>query len=29
MDHDAGERVVSHDELPTQVAKPDSFLTHD
>jgi hypothetical protein len=29
LDHDARQRVVPHDELPTQVAKPDSLLTHD
>ena len=29
VDHDARQRVVPHDELPAQVAKPDSLLTHD
>jgi hypothetical protein len=29
VDHDPRERVFPHDELPAQVAKPDSLLTHD
>jgi hypothetical protein len=28
VDHDARQRVLSHDELAAQIAEPDSLLTH-